>query len=195
MKMSTYLVAFVVGPFDETETIDVDGVPLRVIYPRARATSAIRAGGGRLRAALLLEYFNIPYPGDKFDMIAIPDFAAGPMENLGCITFRETALLVDPATASQPEIERVADVVHHEMAHMWFGDLVTMEWWEGIWLNEAFATFMQVLCTDAFRPSGACGSASVTFRDMALQIDGLHATRPIEYEVISPDDTAACSTS
>jgi puromycin-sensitive aminopeptidase len=190
MIMSTYLVAWVVGPFDESETIDVDGVPLRVITPLGKvhlSELALEAGAFALR--FFSTYFDIPYPGEKLDMIAIPDFSAGAMENLGCITYRETALLVDPATASQPEKERVAQVVHHEIAHMWFGDLVTMEWWEGIWLNEAFATFMQLICTNAFRPDWRVWISQNTFRDLALQIDGLHATRPIEYEVISPDDT------
>jgi puromycin-sensitive aminopeptidase len=192
MKMSTYLVAFVVGPFEETAAVDVDGVPLRVITPIGKlhlTDLALEAGAFGLR--WFSEYFGIPYPGDKLDMIAIPDFAAGAMENLGCITYRETALLVDPARSSQAEIQRVAEVVHHEIAHMWFGDLVTMEWWQGIWLNEAFATFMQLLCTNAFRPTWRVWVTQNTFRNLALQVDGLDSTRPIEYEVISPTDTHA----
>ncbi|MCU1362311.1 MAG: putative aminopeptidase [Acidimicrobiaceae bacterium] len=192
MKMSTYLVAFVIGPFEETPAVDVDGVPLRVVTPIGKlhlTDLALEAGVFGLR--WFSEYFGIPYPGEKLDMIAIPDFAAGAMENLGCITYRETALLVDPATSSQAEIQRVAEVVHHEIAHMWFGDLVTMEWWQGIWLNEAFATFMQLLCTNAFRPTWRVWVTQNTFRNLALQVDGLDSTRPIEYEVISPADTHA----
>ncbi len=154
MKMSTYLVAFVVGKLETTETVDADGVPLRVVCTpgkRALGEYALEVGAFALR--FFTEYFNIPYPGDKVDLVAIPDFAAGAMENLGCITFRDTALLVNPAEAARSELERVADVISHELAHMWFGDLVTMGWWEGIWLNEAFATFMEMLCVDAFRPS------------------------------------------
>lgn len=190
MKMSTYLVAFVVGPFEESETVDVDGVPLRIIFPKGKghlSPFAIEVGSFALR--WFSSYFNIPYPGDKLDMIAIPDFAFGAMENLGLVTYRETALLVDPATASQIEVERVTEVICHEIAHMWFGDLVTMEWWEGIWLNEAFATFMANACTDAFRPEWRYWVGFGTFRDMALQIDGLHSTRPIEYEVVSPSES------
>ena len=86
------------------------------------------------------------------DMIAIPDFAWGAMENLGAVTYRETALLLDPERATQTELMRIAEVIAHEIAHMWFGDLVTMKWWNGIWLNEAFATFASMKCVDAFRP-------------------------------------------
>ncbi len=190
MTMSTYLVAWVIGPFEESRTLDVDGVPLRVIAPKGKARLgelALEAGEFCLR--WFADYFGVPYPGDKLDMIAIPDFANGAMENLGCVTYRETALLVDPATASQAERYRVVEVVHHELAHQWFGNLVTMEWWEGIWLNEAFATFMQLLCTDAFRPEWKTWPAQNFMRDLALSIDGLSSTRPIEYEVVSPDDT------
>jgi len=96
----------------------------------------------------------------------------GAMENLGCITYRMPDLLIDPAKASLAEMKRVAKVVMHEIAHMWFGDLVTMEWWEGIWLNEAFATFMEVMCQDAFRPQWKVWVSFGAERDMALQIDG-----------------------
>ncbi|MDE2281383.1 MAG: M1 family metallopeptidase [Actinomycetales bacterium] len=190
MVMSTYLVAFVVGPFEFTEAVDVDGVPLRVVYPVGKGhltALALEAGAFALR--YFSEYFAIPYPGEKLDMVAIPDFANGAMENLGCVTYRENALLVDPATASLAEVQRVAEVVHHEIAHMWFGDLVTMEWWEGIWLNEAFATFMQLLCTDAFRPEYRIWTDQAVLRDQSMHVDGLASTRSIEYEVISPDDT------
>jgi puromycin-sensitive aminopeptidase len=189
MVMSTYLVAFVVGPFQETEALDVDGVPVRVIYPPGKAELApfaLEVAAHSLR--YFSNYFDLPYPGDKLDLVAIPDFAFGAMENLGCVTFRETALLVDPATASRNEVERVVDVVAHEIAHMWFGDLVTMDWWEGIWLNEAFATFMEVKCTDAFRPQWQRWVSFGIEREMAMATDGLHSTRPIEFEVVSPAD-------
>jgi puromycin-sensitive aminopeptidase len=179
----------VIGPFEETPAIDVGGTPLRAITPlgKSHLTSfALEAGEHALR--FFSEYFDIPYPGDKLDLVAIPDFAFGAMENLGCVTFRESAMLVDPAKASLQELERVATVVAHEIAHMWFGDLVTMQWWEGIWLNEAFATFMEVLCTNNFRPEWKPWLSFATDRDMALEIDGLHATRPIEYEVVSPSE-------
>jgi puromycin-sensitive aminopeptidase len=189
MKMSTYLVALIVGELETTETVDVDGVPLRVVFPpgkRNLADFALAIGAFSLR--FFTEYFNIPYPGEKVDLVAIPDFAAGAMENLGCITFRDTALLIDPSSAARAELERVADVVAHELAHMWFGDLVTMGWWEGIWLNEAFATFMETLCVDAFRPSWDRWVGFAPSREAALAIDGVHATRPIEYPVGPPKE-------
>ena len=189
MKMSTYLVAFVVGPFEATDPIDVDGVPVRVIVPAGQlnlASYALEVADHALR--FFTEYFNIAYPGDKYDLIAIPDFAAGAMENLGLVTFREADLLIDPARASFAEIERVALVINHETAHMWFGDLVTMDWWEGIWLNEAFATFMEGICTDHFRPQWNKWVGFTPLKDMAFAVDALHSTRAIEYEVVSPDD-------
>ena len=189
MKMSTYLVAFVIGKLETSETIDVDGVPLRVVCTPGKkdlAGFALEVGAFALR--FFTDYFNVPYPGEKVDLVAIPDFAAGAMENLGCITFRDTALLVNTADAARAELERVADVIAHELAHMWFGDLVTMGWWEGIWLNEAFATFMEMLCVDAFRPSWDRWVGFAPSREAALAVDGVHSTRPIEYPVGPPKE-------
>ncbi|HVX21463.1 MAG TPA: M1 family metallopeptidase [Acidimicrobiales bacterium] len=189
MKMSTYLVAFVVGPLEATDPVDVDGVPVRVVHAPGKghlAPYALEVAAHSLR--FFTDYFGIRYPADKLDLVAIPDFAFGAMENLGCVTFRETALLVDPASAARTELERVADVVAHEIAHMWFGDLVTMKWWEGIWLNEAFATFMEVLCVDAFRPAWRRWVSFGLEREAALAVDGLAATRPVEYPVGSPEE-------
>lgn len=189
MKMSTYLVAFIVGPLVETEVIDVDGTPLRVACVPGRehlARFALEIGAASLR--YFNNYFKIPYPGGKLDMIALPDFAFGAMENLGCITYRETALLVDAERASRVEVERVADVVSHELAHMWFGDLVTMKWWNGIWLNEAFATFMEMKAVDAFKPDWERWVSFGLERGAAMAVDSLEATRPIEFPVGNPEE-------
>jgi puromycin-sensitive aminopeptidase len=189
MVMSTYLVAFVVGPLETTDPVDVDGTPLRVAYvpgKRHMADFALEAGAHSLR--FFAEFFGIPYPSDKLDLIALPDFAFGAMENLGCVTFRETALLVDLETGSRVELERVADVVAHEIAHMWFGDLVTMKWWNGIWLNEAFATFMELLAVDAFRPEWERWVSFSTGRAAAMNTDGMRATRPVEFPVAAPEE-------
>jgi puromycin-sensitive aminopeptidase len=189
MKMSTYLVAFIVGPLEVTEAVDVDGVPLRVAHPLGKgafARFALESGAFALR--YFQEYFGLPYPGDKLDLVAVPDFAFGAMENLGCVTFRETALLVDLERATQAEVLRVADVIHHEIAHMWFGDLVTMKWWNGIWLNEAFATFMEMKCTDAFRPEWDRWTEFGISKSAAYDTDSLASTRPVEFEVVSPEE-------
>ena len=189
MHMSTYLVAFVVGPLEATEPVDVDGVPLRVIAVPGKADLtpfALEIGAFSLR--YLSDWYGIAYPGDKLDLIAIPDFAFGAMENLGCVTFRETALLLDEERSTQAELQRVADVVAHEIAHMWFGDLVTMGWWNGIWLNEAFATFMEMMTTDAFRPEWQRWTDFGLARSAAFDTDSLSSTRPIEYEVVTAAD-------
>jgi puromycin-sensitive aminopeptidase len=190
MKMSTYLVAFVVGPLEVTEPKFTEGgVPIRIAHPPGKGHLTPYA----LDAAVFCldffaEWFGIPYPGDKLDLVAVPDFAFGAMENLGCVTFREVLLLIDPDTATQPELERLVDVVAHELAHMWFGDLVTMGWWEGIWLNEAFATFMEMLATDAYRPQWQRWVSFGLSRTAAFDVDALATTRPIEYPVVSPED-------
>ena len=189
IKMSTYLVAFIVGPFEATDPVDVDGVPLRIIHPIGKGhltPFALESGAFSLK--YFTDYYGIPYPGEKLDLVAVPDFAFGAMENLGCVTFREVILLVDTERATQPELLRIADVIAHELAHMWFGDLVTMEWWNGIWLNEAFATFMAAMCTDAFNPEWRRWDQFSLERSAAFDVDSLQKTRPIEYEVKSPAD-------
>ena len=189
IKMSTYLLAFVVGDFKATAPVDAGGVPLRVWYvPGKEALTGYALAIGAYSLKFFAGYYGIKYPGDKLDLIAIPDFAAGAMENLGAITFRETALLVDEKTASRAELERVADVVSHENAHMWFGDLVTMNWWNGIWLNEAFATFMEMLAVDAWKPQWERWVSFGLSRGGAMAVDGLNSTRSIEYPVHSPSD-------
>ncbi|MDE0138111.1 MAG: M1 family metallopeptidase [bacterium] len=186
--MSTYLVAFVVGPFEATAPIDVNGVPVRIVAPRGK----LRLTGYALECSrfcldYLATYYGIPYPGDKVDMVAIPDFAFGAMENLGCITYRESVLLVDEEIATSAEKMRILDVIGHELAHMWFGDLVTMKWWNGIWLNEAFATFMEMKAVDAFRPEWKRWlEFAAAERPWAFKTDELAGTRPVEFEVRSP---------
>jgi puromycin-sensitive aminopeptidase len=192
IAMSTYLVAFIVGPLEATPPQMVDGIALRVIHVPGKARFAepsLHCAAHALR--FYSEYFALPYPGEKLDLVALPDFAAGAMENLGCVTFREAILLADPDNTSQAEMERMAEVVEHEIAHMWFGDLVTMRWWNGIWLNEAFATYMALCCQDDYRPDWECFVGFSRSKAAALGVDGLHATRPIEFPVRHPDEAAA----
>ena len=192
IKMSTYLAAFIVGEIEATPPVLVGKTPLRLWTVPGK--QPLTSFGHEIAVASLKffeDYYGIPYPGDKLDLLAIPDFASGAMENLGAITFRETALLVDRLSATHGELERVADVVAHENAHMWFGDLVTMSWWNGLWLNEAFATFMEMLAVDAWKPEWKRWETFGTSRAAAFAVDGLHSTRPIEYSVQAPKDAEA----
>jgi puromycin-sensitive aminopeptidase len=189
MKMSTYLVAFVVGQLEATAPIDVGGVPLRIVHvPGKSGLTKFGLEVGAYCLRWFQDYYGIPYPSDKIDLVGLPDFAAGAMENLGCITFRENLLLVDPAASTQHERQMVADVVAHELAHMWFGDLVTMRWWNGIWLNEAFATFMEIAACDAFAPEWDRWTSFGLERSVAFETDSLASTRSVEFEVRSPAD-------
>ena len=187
MKMSSYLVAFVVGHLDMTDTVDSDGIPLRVVHVPGKADlTPFALDVGQFCLRWFQDYYGIDYPSDKVDLVGLPDFAAGAMENLGCITFRESALLVDSTNSTQDERQRVADVVAHELAHMWFGDLVTMRWWNGIWLNEAFATFMEIAACDAYAPEWERWTSFGLERSVAFEVDSLASTRPVEFEVRSP---------
>ena len=193
--MSTYLLAFVVGDLVSTEA-DYTG-------PGAQTTVGVWTTRGNeekghfaLDTSVKLlsffnEYFDIPYPLEKLDHIAIPDFAAGAMENWGAITYRETALLVDPVNSSAGTRQRVAEVVAHEMAHMWFGDLVTMEWWDDLWLNESFASWMGTKAVDWLFPEWAMWTQFVNMdTNRALSLDGLKNSHPIEQEVKDPAEVS-----
>lgn len=192
IQMSTYLVAFIVGQLVATEPRFVGKTPLRLwTVPGKEPLTPFGQDIAEASLAFFEDYYGVPYPGDKLDLLAIPDFASGAMENLGAITFRETALLVDQHTGTHSELERVADVVAHENAHMWFGDLVTMSWWNGLWLNEAFATFMEMLAVDAWKPDWKRWDTFGVSRAAAFSVDGLWSTRPIEYPVRAPKDADA----
>ncbi len=196
MSMSTYLVAFVVGPLEATEPVMLPRlgggeIPLRIIHvPGKSHLTGFGLDVGAFAIGWYQDYYGIAYPTDKCDMLALPDFAAGAMENLGCITYRESLLLIDTTTSTQAEQQVVADVVTHEIAHMWFGDLVTMTWWNGIWLNEAFATFMEVACCDAYRPDWDRWASFSLERTVAFETDSLAATRSVEFPVYAPSDCA-----
>ena len=186
--MSTYLLAFIVGDLKSIERRAQDGTLVRVW------TTAGNPEQGRFAvdvSARLLAYFNdyfgVPYPLEKMDHLAIPDFAAGAMENWGAITYRETALLVDPENSSALTRQRVASVVSHEMAHMWFGDLVTMAWWSDLWLNESFASFIGDKAVDHLFPEWDMWTQFVSEdTNRGLSLDGLRSSHPIEQEVNDP---------
>jgi aminopeptidase N/puromycin-sensitive aminopeptidase len=133
-------------------------------------------------------YFGIPYPLKKLDLIALPDFEAGAMENFGAITYRENALLLDPKTASVGSKKGVASVIAHEMAHQWFGDLVTMQWWNNIWLNEGFATWMSNKPLEAMHPEWKIEQSVVSELDGVLNLDTQPTTRTIRANADTPDE-------
>lgn len=187
--MSTYLVVLVVGPFEPTPAKVVNGVQIRVW---ATEGNIPQGSYGLNTAAKMLpyleSYFGVPYPLKKLDLIAIPDFGPGAMENLGAITFRESRLLVDSKNASTSVKQDVAAVIAHEMAHMWFGDVVTMKWWDDLWLNEAFATWMSTKVLENFKPDWHAWDMFTAERNAALATDCLASTRSIYAPVHEPED-------
>jgi puromycin-sensitive aminopeptidase len=189
IPMSTYLVAWVVGPLEVTEPVDAGGVAVRVAHVPGRGhLTQFALDVGVFAIEFFTDYYGIAYPGEKCDLVALPDFSFGAMENLGCVTFRETRLLIDPDAATLDEMSGAALTIVHEIAHMWFGDLVTMKWWNGIWLNEAFATFMEHLGIDAYKPEWKTWDDFALGRAAALDVDALENTRTVEYEVVTPSD-------
>ncbi len=187
-RMSTYLLSFIVGPLEVLSKKAKGGTTVGVW-----ATSdKIRYGDWALENATrileyLNEYYGIPYPLPKLDHIALSDFAAGAMENWGAITYRERILLLDPATSDAQTRQNIVDVIAHETAHMWFGDLVTMAWWDDLWLNESFASWMGTKAVDALHPDWQMWTQFLyldTVRGLAL--DGLRNSHPIEVEVKDP---------
>lgn len=190
IKMSTYVVAYVIGKLEASDPIMTeDGVPIRVWCVQGKKhLAAFALSAAKFSLEYFAHYFQQAYPSDKLDLVAIPDFASGAMENFACITFRETALLVDINTASHAELERVAEVVMHENAHMWFGDFTTMSWWNGLWLNEAFATFMAAKSLHAWKPEWKFWEGFNVQRAIAMRTDGLCETRSIEFPVHNPDE-------
>lgn len=192
MKMSTYLVAFCIGNFVMADSVKVGDVDLK-FWCTPGKEKLVQFAMDKCAYALKFfqDFFAIKYPGgNKIDFVAIPDFAAGAMENLGAIFFRESDLLVNPETATHGELVRVCKVVQHELAHMWFGDLVTMDWWTWLWLNESFATFMETLCGSEQHPEWNVWDGFGISRAAAMRIDSLGSTHPIETPVFHPDDTA-----
>lgn len=187
-KMSTYLVAFVISNFQAISTTTARGLPVRVF---ARPEVVVEQGAFALEAAANITTFfeqftNINFALPKLDLIAIPDFSAGAMENWGLITYRETALLVTPDSGPR-DVQRVAVVVAHELAHQWFGDLVTMAWWSDLWLNEGFASYMEYVGTAQFRPSYQMWEQFISADFLpALHTDSLASSRAIHANVESP---------
>jgi aminopeptidase N/puromycin-sensitive aminopeptidase len=187
-RMSTYLVAFLVGDFQCTSG-ESDGVAIRACAtPDKVALTPYSLSVAKWMLHYYNDYFGIPYPLKKLDLIALPDFEAGAMENFGAITYRETDLLLDENASSTSSRTLVAEVVAHEMAHQWFGDLVTMQWWNNIWLNEGFATWMESKATAEMHPDWNIDQQAIADREETLDLDALPTTRPIRAQAETPDE-------
>ncbi len=186
--VSSYLAAVVVGPFDGTEPQVVHDVPLAVYAPRGKLDQTGFALDYTARLLPWYEaYFDIDYPFGKYDQVAVPGFDAGAMENVGLVLFRQNLLLMDPGTASWRQEKLIAKVIAHEFAHMWFGNLVTMKWWDDLWLNEAFAEWMAHKACDAISPDYRVWDDFQDDKNRALVDDALPTTHPIWTAVDTPD--------
>ena len=187
-KMSTYLLAFLVGDFQCTSG-EQDGVAIRgCATPEKVGLTPYSVKVAKFMLHYYNTYFGIPYPLKKLDLIALPDFEAGAMENFGAITYRETTMLLDEKTASMDARQVVAVDIAHEMAHQWFGDLVTMQWWDNVWLNEGFATWMEAKAVGVMYPEWHMEEAVAVDFDKTLNIDAQPTTRPIRARADTPDE-------
>ncbi|XP_065637095.1 aminopeptidase M1 isoform X1 [Quercus suber] len=179
--MSTYLVAIVVGLFDYVEHLTSDGVKVRVYCQIGKVNQGKFALDVAVRTLELYnEYFAVPYSLPKLDMVAIPDFSFGSMENYGLVTYCETNLLYDVRHSTADDKQRVVIVVAHELAHQWFGNFVTMEWWTHLWLNEGFATWVSYLAADLLFPEWKVCTQFLDDYTKGLGMDGLRESHPIE---------------
>src|SRR5271154_616136 len=185
-KMSSYLVAMMVGDFACIQGA-ADSIPIRVCAVPEKKDLLSYA---LLSAENILKYydtyFQIKYPYQKLDIIAFPDFSAGAMENVAAITYRETLLTIDDRNASVDAHQAVVGVLAHEMAHMWFGDLVTMKWWDDIWLNEGFATWMAYKPIEAWKPDWHDERAEIEETGGSLGTDSIASVRAIRARAETP---------
>ena len=190
-KMSTYLLAFIIGEFEYIEGKTKEGVQIRVFTTKGKIHQAKFALDVAIKSLEFYnEYFDIPYPMPNLDLIAIPDFEPAGMENWGAITFRESSVLIDEKHSSLSNKQWVATTIAHELAHQWFGNLVTMHWWTDLWLNEGFASYMEKVCSNKIFPHWKVWNlylASNRYRS-ALEIDSLENSHAIEVEVNHPDE-------
>jgi aminopeptidase N len=193
-KMSTYLLAFVYGDLQSKSTTTKDGVTSTIYstkaHPIAALDHALEAGARALE--FFNEYYGVPYPLAKSDHVAVPDFAVGAMENWGLITYRESCLLMDPASASQSNREWISTIMSHELSHQWFGDLVTMKWWDYLWLNESFANVMEYVAVDAVHPEWHVWNGFVASEGLAaLRRDSIAGVQAVQVTVNHPDEISS----
>jgi aminopeptidase N len=190
-KMSTYLLFLGVGDFERAHRT-VDGVDVGVVVKRgdtAKAAYALDQAGGILH--YYNDYFGTPFPLPKLDLVAAPgQISGGSMENWGAIFYSQNHLLFDPRTSTEADRELVFEVVAHEMAHQWFGDLVTMAWWDNLWLNEGFARWMQTYAADALHPEWETGLRALSIFEAGREADAIPSTHPVVQPVLTADQAA-----
>jgi puromycin-sensitive aminopeptidase len=187
--LSSYLIALCVGELASSPEVVASKIPIRTwSIPSKVHLTAFAQECAAAVLPLLETYFGQPYAYGKLDQIGVPDFEAGAMENAGCITFREVALLLDPKTAPLGVQKRVAEVITHELAHQWFGNLVTMVWWDDLWLNEAFATWMAYKIVDQWRPRWRVWQDFEVGKGAALHLDALQSSHPIRAEIKNAEE-------
>jgi puromycin-sensitive aminopeptidase len=187
--LSSYLIALCIGELASSAPAIVRGYHVRTWAVPAK--QHLTAFGQEVACAvlpLLEDYFGQPYAYGKVDQVGVPDFEAGAMENAGCITYREVALLLDPKTAPLNMQKRVAEVITHELSHQWFGNLVTMVWWDDLWLNEAFATWMAYKIVDQWRPHWRVWMDFEVGKGAALHLDAMKSSHPIRAEIKNAEE-------
>ncbi|HTL37606.1 MAG TPA: M1 family metallopeptidase [Kofleriaceae bacterium] len=190
--LPSYLVAFAVGPF---ETVDAGKTrtqtPIRIVVPRGRSKDAAYAASATAPLLALLEdYFGSPYPYDKLDMVAVPVFNAGAMENPGLITFRQELIVIKPSELTLDDQKAYAITAAHEMAHQWFGDYVTLAWWDDTWLNESFASWMEAKIVEQWKPEWQIDVDAVAMKGRIMAGDSLESARAIRQAIESSNDIA-----
>ncbi len=193
-RMSSYLLAWVIGELHSTSATTASGVEVNIwaTPAQAPATLSFALNIATRTIDFFDDFFGIPYPLPKSDHVALPDFSSGAMENWGLITYREIALLADPNVSSVSSKHYIATVIAHELSHQWFGNLVTMKWWNDLWLNESFATLMEYIAIDALEPSwnvwlDFAANESV----MALRRDAVDGVQSVQVEVQHPDEISS----
>jgi len=189
-RMSSYLLAFAIGRFESVQTSTGTGTIVRLLTPLGKISEAdFSLDFGRRALEFYEDYFAMPLPLPKMDLLCVPDCAITAMENFGLIVFGETALLVHPTDGSLVAKQYVARIVAHEIAHQWFGNITTMRWWDALWLNEGFASWMETFCAAALYPSlDLWDSYLINRYCYSLAADALHTSHPVEVPVAHPSE-------
>lgn len=190
-RMSSYLLAFVVGELHKKTARTKSGVEVNVWATPAQGEDTLDFALDIATRSIDFydEYFGVPYPLPKSDHVALPDFSSGAMENWGLITYRESCLLADPKLTPESSKRFIATVIAHELSHQWFGNLVTMQWWNDLWLNESFANMMEYVAVDALHPEWRMWEEFATSEvTAALRRDSLDGVQPVQADVNHPDE-------